>query len=230
MLKQFLLLGFLAFTVVFVSLSTPIYAMSLDDDEEDAEDVADLLEKAKSAGKSESFGEADALLKKAKMYGVSTDDTQEASSYVAKKKQARDERLERERKEKERLARLKREKEERERQARLARQRVQQSAQSRSRYISSLGYCTSSLTHDSIWSRGCIKLNNGSTIWANLLRKSGGCWSLLVGSSETNIYGNCSNCSNDMNGYWSCNASGYGSFSYQGDPSNAVNSIVQRSN
>ncbi len=219
------LLGFLLFTMTCVVVLTPSYAISLDDDEEDAEDVADLLEEAKKAGKSESFSKADELLKKAKMYGVSSDDTQEASKYVSQKKQARDERLERERQ-----AKLKRKKEERERQARLARQREQQSTQSRSRYISSLGYCTSSLTHDSIWSRGCIKLNNGSTIWANLLRKSGGCWSLLVGSSETNIYGNCSNCSNDTNGYWSCNASGYGSFSYQGDPANAVNAIVQRSN
>ncbi len=105
------LLGFLVFTVSCVLVPTSTYAMSLNDDEEDAEDVADLLDEAKKAGKSESFSKADSLLKKAKMYGVSSDDTQEASIYVAEKKQARDERLERERKEKERLARLKREKE-----------------------------------------------------------------------------------------------------------------------
>jgi len=121
------LLGFLVFTVSCVLVPTATYAMSLDDDEEDAEDVADLLDQAKKAGKSESFSKANKLLEKAKMYGVSTDDTQEASRYVAGKKQAKDERLERERKEKERLARLKREKEKRARQARLARQREQES-------------------------------------------------------------------------------------------------------
>lgn len=92
--------------------------MSLDDEEEDAEDVADLLEQAKKEGKSESFTKANALLEQAKMYGVSQDDTQEASKYVAGKKKAKDDRLERERKEKERLTRVKREREERARQDR----------------------------------------------------------------------------------------------------------------
>ena len=83
-------LGFLVFIVSCVLVPTNAYAISLDDDEEDAEDVADLLDKAKKAGKSESFSKADRLLKKAKMYAISTDDTQEASQYVAGKKQARD--------------------------------------------------------------------------------------------------------------------------------------------
>ena len=120
-----ILLGFLVFTVSLVVVPTGTYAISLDDDEEDAEDVADLLDEAKKAGKSESFDKADELLKKAKMYGVKTEDTKEVSGYVAKKKQEKEARLERERKEKERLARLKREKEEREREARLAQQRQQ---------------------------------------------------------------------------------------------------------
>ncbi len=130
-----ILLGFMLFTTLQVTLPIQSYAISLDDDEEDAEDVADLLDEAKRAGKSESFSKADELLKKAKMYGVNTDDTKEASSYVAKKKQAKADRVERERKEQERLARLKREKEERARQARL----VAQSASRSSRYITSLG-------------------------------------------------------------------------------------------
>jgi len=41
------LLGFLMFGVVSVSVPAPVWAISLDDDEEDAEDVADLLEQAK---------------------------------------------------------------------------------------------------------------------------------------------------------------------------------------
>ncbi|MEA3455797.1 MAG: hypothetical protein U9R26_04770 [Campylobacterota bacterium] len=75
-----ILLGFLVFSVTQTMLPTTSYAMSLDDDEEDAEDVADLLEQAKSAGSSESFGEADALLQKAKMYGVEGSDVSEAQS------------------------------------------------------------------------------------------------------------------------------------------------------
>ena len=124
---RIVLLGFLLFTVTYVVLPTQSYAMSLDDEEEDAEDVADLLDQAKKAGKSESFAKADELLKKAKMYGVSIDDTKDASQYVAGKKQAKEQRLEKERKEKERLAQLKREQEQRAREARLATQRQQSS-------------------------------------------------------------------------------------------------------
>jgi len=63
-------LGFLVFTAFSVVAPTSVYAISLDDEEEDAEDVADMLAAAQKAGKSEAFGKADALLKKAKMYGV----------------------------------------------------------------------------------------------------------------------------------------------------------------
>ena len=117
-----ILLGFLVFTVSCVVVPTSSYAISLDDDEEDAEDVADLLSQAKKAGKSESFDKADELLKKAKMYGVKADEVKEVSNYIAKKKQQKKARLESQRKERERLARIKREKE---RRARLARQRQQ---------------------------------------------------------------------------------------------------------
>ena len=99
-----ILLGFLVFTVSLVVVPTGTYAISLDDDEEDAEDVADLLDEAKKAGKSESFDKADELLKKAKMYGVKTEDTKEVISYVAEKKQEKEARLERER-----LAKIERE-------------------------------------------------------------------------------------------------------------------------
>ena len=131
-----ILLGFLVFTVSSVVVSTNTYAISLDDDEEDAEDVADLLDEAKKAGKTESFDKADELLKKAKMYGVKTEDTKEVISYVAEKKQEKEARLERERKEKERLARLKREKEERERLAKIERESTYASSSS-SHYSSS---------------------------------------------------------------------------------------------
>jgi len=122
-----ILLGFLVFAMSYVVVPAPAYAISLDDEEEDSEDVADLLEQAKKAAKSESFSKANTLLKKAKMYGVNTDEVKEVSKYIATKKRERDARIEKERKEKERLARLKREKEERARRARLARQRQQSS-------------------------------------------------------------------------------------------------------
>jgi len=113
-------LGFLVFTTFCVVTPTSVYAISLDDEEEDAEDVADILAQAKKAGKSEEFGKADALLKEAKMYGVKTDETKETEKLIANKKAVK---AERERKERERLARIKREKEERARQARLAAQK-----------------------------------------------------------------------------------------------------------
>ena len=122
---RIVMLGFLVFAVSMVSVPIPTYAISLDDDEEDAEDVANLLEQAKKAGKNESFSQAEKLLKKAKMYGTSSNDIAETKKYISTKKKIRDERLERKRKERERLARLKREKEQREKQARLAAQSQQ---------------------------------------------------------------------------------------------------------
>lgn len=231
MLRRLVLLGFLIFSVGFVVLPTTTHAMSLDDDEEDAEDVADLLDQAKSAGKSESFGKADALLKKAKMYGVEGSDVSEAQTYVSKKKQLRDERLERERKERERLARLKREKEERERQARLARQR-QQATRRSSRYITGLGYDAPRYEYDkyTVWYRPYMSISDGSHIYAKVTQRyRGDCYQLLVGSSDSNIYGGCSNCSNSLNSYWSCHANGSGSFNVNGNQAEAANAIVQRS-
>ena len=218
-------LGFLVFTVSCVFVPTNTYAISLDDEEEDAEDVADLLDKVKKAGKSESFGTADELLKKANMYGVSSDDTQEASQYIAGKKQARDERLERERKEKGRLAKVKREKEERARQA-------QQRQQSSNRYITSLGYDAPRHDYDkyTLWYRPYISISDGSHIYAKVTQLyRGDCYQLLVGSADSNIYGNCSNCSSNTNGYWSCSAGGSGQFTVNGNQIEAANAIVQRS-
>jgi hypothetical protein len=152
-----------------VVVSTPAYAISLDDDEEDAEDVADLLEQAKKAGKSESFGEADVLLKKAKMYGVESGDVSETQSYVATKKKQRDDRLERERKERERLARLKREKEERARQARLARL-DRQRANERSGNAGGRINCSRVSSDYGLWqycnSGACSGLSSNYALWS----------------------------------------------------------------
>lgn len=116
-MKKVLVLGFLVFSVSYMVISTPIYAINLDDDEEDAEDVADLLDEAKKAGESESFNEANELLKKAKLYDTSNNDVTKTEQLIVKKEKERDDRiekarlakLEKERKEKERLARIERE-------------------------------------------------------------------------------------------------------------------------
>ena len=220
MLRRLVLYGFLAFTVFYVALPTATYAISLDDDEEDAEDVADLLEQAKKAGANESFDTATILLKKAKMYGVSLNDTQEVINYVAQKKRARDERLEREQKEKERLARLKAEREDRERQTRIARQSTQNS----SFYITNWGYAFN--TDDSIWGRNGIKLSNGSTIYTWLQKKTYGmkCYELFVQGA---FLGSASNCSDSIHNSWKASACG-SSFWVTGDQTDVVKAIVGR--
>jgi len=219
-------LGFLVFTTFCVVAPTSVYAISLDDEEEDAEDVADMLAQAQKAGKSEEFGKADALLKEAKMYGVKTDDMVETSKLIANKKAAK---AERERKERERLARIKREKEERARQARVAAQR--QVSRS-NRYITSLGYDAPRYQYDkyTLWYRPYISISDGSHIYAKVTQLyRGACYELLAGSNDSSIYGNCSNCSNSTNGYWSCHANGSGSFTVNGNQAQAANGIVQRS-
>jgi multidrug efflux pump subunit AcrA (membrane-fusion protein) len=89
--------------------------MSLDDEEEDKEDVQDLLDEAKKASKNESFNKANELLKKAKQYSTNLVDVKNTQSLVDTKKQQRDARLE-----KARLARLEKQRQEK---ARLQAQR-----------------------------------------------------------------------------------------------------------
>jgi hypothetical protein len=217
-------LGFLIFTVSCVVVSTPAYAISLDDDEEDAEDVADLLEQAKKAGKNESFGKADALLKKAKMYGVESSDVSETQSYVAIKKKQRDDRLERERKERERLARLKREREERARLARLARQRQQSQGSS---YSSggSIQLCVPSVPYKCCKSYECsAKTASGKYATVKLDKDFvGDCYTLSVYGG--NGYGGANTCSG-ANGSWSPSANG--SSGYTNGLANTVAWILRR--
>ena len=224
MIKRMVLLGFLVFTVLSIVVPTSTYAMSLDDDEEDAEDVADLLDEAKKAGKSESFSKADALLKKAKMYGVATDDTQETSSYIAKKKQQKADRLERERKERERLARIKREKEERARQARLARQR-QQSTYGGYSSGGSISLCVPSVPYKCCKSYECSgKSASGKYVTVKLDKDFvGDCYTLSVYGG--NGYGGASTCSG-ANGSWSPSANG--SSGYTNGLANTVAWILRR--
>lgn len=257
-----ILLGFLIFTVSAVVVPTSIYAISLDDDEEDAEDVADLLDQAKEAAKSESFSKADALLEKAQIYGVESDEVATAKEYTQHRKKEYEHRVK-----VEKVAKLLKQakkaadnesfgkadslikeaygyhvsidsvkktrtyitQKRQERDARLERQR-QTSRQNR--YITSLGYDAPRYNYDkyTLWYRPYISISDGSHIWAKVTQAyRGDCYQLLVGSSDSSIYGNCSNCSNDINGYWSCHANGTGSFTVNGNPAQAANAIVQRS-
>ena len=221
---KIIVLGFLVFTVSSVTMPTYSYAISLDDDEEDAEDVADLLEQAKKAGESESFSKAETLLKKAKMYGVNTDDTQETAKYVAQKKKERDERLERERKERERLARLKREREERARQARLAAQREYNSGgYGRG---GSISICVPSTPRPAEYSECTI---SGSGFYATVKLGRGG--GMSSGNCfDLNIYHNGSiavaNTCGGVNGSWSYNVNGSSGFA--NGIAQTISQMVQR--
>ncbi len=205
---RLMLLGFLVFTVSCVVAPSSSYAISLDDDEEDAEDVADLLNQAKKAGKSESFDKADELLKKAKMYGVETDDVKEVSKYVAKKKEEKKARLERERKERERQARLKREREERAIRARMARQ-------SNSSYSGSISMCYPSIPNSVEYSE-CSGAKTASGNYATVKLSRGGGMS-SSNCFELNIYANGSigngNTCGGANGSWSVIVNGQSGFS-----------------
>ena len=217
------LLGFLVFTMSYIVVPTPAYAISLDDDEEDAEDVADLLEQAKKAAKSESFSKADALLKKAKMYGVGTDDTQETAKYVAQKRKERDERLERERKERQRLARLKREREERARRARLAAQRSYGGSYSRG---GSVSICVPATPSPVSYSQCTI--NSGGFYATVKLSRGGGMSS--SNCFDLNIYHSGSiavaNTCGGVNGSWSYNVNGSSGFA--NGIAQTISQMVQR--
>ena len=116
-LKPLTLTLLLLFGGVSVMIPTASYAISLDDDDEDAEDVTNYLQQARASAKKESFNEANRLLKKAKAFGLLDNDIKETESYIATKKKERDDRIE-----KERLAKLEKERKERERLARVERE------------------------------------------------------------------------------------------------------------
>jgi len=107
---------------------------------------------------------------------------------------------------------------------------VKSSLSSGGRYITNLGIDEPSYNWSSntVWYKGYVSISDGSHIYAKVER-SGGCYSLLIGSNDSSIYGNCSNCSNSINSYWSCNANGVGSFNVNGNQAEAANAIVKRS-
>jgi hypothetical protein len=98
------------------------------------------------------------------------------------------------------------------------------------RYITNLGIDAPKYDWDAntVWYKSYVSISNGSHIYARVYR-SQGCYSLLVGSVDSSISGNCSNCSDSINGYWSCHANGTGSFSVNGNQVQAANRIVQKS-
>jgi len=123
---------FLLFGTVAVLLPVSAYAISLDDDEEDAEDVSSYLNKAKQSAKDEDFSTANSFLKKAKAFAMLENKVKETERYIDAKKKARDDRVE-----KERLAKLAKERKEKERLARIAREREESNSYSYSSSSSS---------------------------------------------------------------------------------------------
>ena len=101
-----------------------------------------------------------------------------------------------------------------------------------SRYITNLGPDAPDYDYDKStkWYKQYISLSDGTHIFAKLTQfSSNGCYHLLVGGIESDIYGSCSNCSNDINGFWSCAARNTGQFSVNGNPVQVVNAVAQRS-
>jgi len=228
MIKRYLLLSFLAFMTISTIIPTITYAMSLDDDEEDAEDVADLISQAKQEGKNESFDKANELLEKAKMYGVSIDDTKEATKYIADKKQTRDDRLERERKEKARLARLKRERKKREERARVARltRDRQQTTSSNSSSGGSITLCVpyapKRLSHSKCRAKTLSGSYENATV--DLFKDSiGDCYTLSIYGGKG--YGGGNTCSG-LSGGWAVSANG--NSGYANDLSSAIAWLLKR--
>ncbi len=206
--KEILLLCLFVFGAVSIGIPTQSYAISLDDDEEDREDVGDYLQSAKSAAKSENFSQAQKLLKKAKSHGVLFDDVKEVQNYIAQKKQAYEDRLERER-----VARLERE-----------RQRASSHSSSSSSY--GVSVCIPSIPRTSESSE--CRASSASASYENAtvqLTKNliGGCYDLKVYTGRGVGVGN--TCGG-LNSGWSVNVNGTGG--YANGVSNAVAWILQR--
>ena len=147
---------FLLFGTVAVLFPVSTYAISLDDDEEDAEDVSSYLDKAKQSAKKENFSTANSFLKKAKAFALLGNKVKETERYIEAKEKARDERLERER-----LAKLEKERQEKEEQERLA--RLERESQQAQTYQSSSS--TSSSSSDSSFGDSLhINVQNGAWI------------------------------------------------------------------
>jgi len=80
-----------------------------------------------------------------------------------------------------------------------------------------------------LWEDMAIRLNSGNYIWATLDRDSG-CYNISVGSNDTNISGVASNCSREIDGYWSVRACGSHEGAYHGGPGEVIQKIVNMCN
>ncbi|MGH1579180.1 hypothetical protein [Planktotalea sp.] len=79
---------------------------------------------------------------------------------------------------------------------------------------------------DRLWENTAIRLGSGKYIWATLDRNNG-CYNMNVGSNQTHIRGNGSNCSNDVNGYWSIRACGKSNGSFRGGSQSVINEVIR---
>ncbi|SEH07827.1 hypothetical protein [Candidatus Venteria ishoeyi] len=92
------------------------------------------------------------------------------------------------------------------------------------------GSCFMASAHaERLWEDMAIRLSSGNYMWATLDRNSD-CYDISVGSNDTNISGIGSNCSREIDGYWSIRACGGHAGSYRGGPSEVINKIVSMCN
>ncbi|WP_202934522.1 hypothetical protein [Vibrio navarrensis] len=82
-----------------------------------------------------------------------------------------------------------------------------------------------SASAERVWEDTNIKLSDGSYLWATV-DYNGGCYNLLVGSTN-GISGNASNCSSNINGYWSTHACGSNLGGVNGGISEVINAILR---
>jgi hypothetical protein len=81
-----------------------------------------------------------------------------------------------------------------------------------------------------LWEDMGIDLGAGKYMWATLDYDQNCGFNVQAGSNNTNISGNASNCSKEMNGYWAVQACGSSNGSLYGGPEEVIREIVSLCN
>jgi hypothetical protein len=168
--------------------------------------------------KDEGFDTAWRLWREAKSYGVESERVEKVRVYVENKEQEM-------RKINEILRKI-------EQSSPANSSSYSQSSRRTHRYIVDAGYSVQNKPNDSVWFQNGIKLSDGSRVYANLRvsDRAMNCWTLTVSDSGSHYaLGHCSSCGSVKNRSWRCKASGYGTFTVQGDYTEALRAIVRKS-
>ena len=169
--------------------------------------VAKLLKQAKAAADSESFDQADTLITKATGYGVSTDAVKQTRSYIAQKRQEREERL-----------------------AAAQRQAEAYEAQQSSLYIVNSGMRPFDPGRDTVWGRDSVKLSDGSQVMVRMTKSQYSCYQINV-VRHGRGFGTCSYCGDEPGkswAAWSCSNNQYERFNFQGNYASAFEELIHR--